>query len=305
MNRKKVYFMAVWGDSSTKILNQMKNQTPNCSGIWKEVEGTDNPKEADFFIIQDYTEEKIYDPARTIYFAREPDGAGPFSNYDHMGIRKFSWKEHTAFLYTKWVYPSKTTGGVNTTFDSLISNQTIPEKTKKCVCIQSHKTYMPGHALRTQFIFFYMKKHPGTCDLFGTIRENPSFKPFLTNNGLLPNNCKFETLQPYQYSLSFDNGSYPHFFGTQITDTFLSFVCPIYSGCPDLEDFFPEKSFIRFDAKNFQQVNFINKVLLEDNFDERKEAIKEARNLILTKYNMWESVREAVIDGKITWGIKK
>ena len=101
--------------------------------------------------------------------------------------------------------------------------------------------------------------------------------------------------------MAFDNGQYNNYFGTQFTDAILSWTVPIYWGSPNIAEFFPEGSYISFDASNPDEVHRIVSTLKRDDYEKRIPALKEARQLILNKYNIWPTVYEALTKGQVTW----
>jgi hypothetical protein len=114
---------------------------------------------------------------------------------------------------------------------------------------------------------------------------------------------KFEKLKDYRYCLAFDNGQYDNYFGTQFTDAVLSWTVPVYWGAPNISEFFPEGSYISFDASDLNETHRIMDILENDDYEKRLPALREARNLILNKYNIWPTIYEAITTGKSTWGL--
>ena len=68
----------------------------------------------------------------------------------------------------------------------------------------------------------------------------------------------------------------------------MSYTIPIYCGCTNLGSYFPEKSFVQIDINNYQEsCRVIEKVLEEDIWEDRLEALNEARELVLNKYQLF------------------
>ena len=305
MKTNKVYFLPAWGNTPSQLLEAMKLQTPDNSGIWKHIEGTDNIFETDFFIMQDYTYpemESFLDInnlwEKTYYFGREVPGGGPIKRYPQ--VKSFSYLDKNSYLFTKWVYPSQINGGVSTSYNELGSFKP-PKKNKSMICVQSTKTILEGHKLRLRFIEKFSEKYPQEIDLAGSIAKSPKFIKF--NNCIeMVDDDKFETCKDYKYCLSFDNGQYENYFGTQFTDALLSWCIPIYWGAPNIDNFFPEGSYISFDIKNENEIDRIINIINDpEDYDRRLPALKEARNLVLNKYNIWDTINEVITTGKSTW----
>ena len=302
----KIYFMPAWGNTSEQMLEAASYQTPGKKAIWKNIQGVTSINDADWYIVQDYTEPEyerfIVDKGlldKCLYFSREVPGGGPIKNYDSM--KKFSYLDQSSFLFTKWVYPSSVNGGVNLSYDDLKKIRPS-EKRQKIICVQSNKRILQGHVLRLKFIHEFCKRNSEIIDLAGSITKDLDFWSF-NNKVELKNEDKFETLSEYQYSLAFDNGQYKNYFGTQFTDSLLTWTVPVYWGSPNIEEFFPDGSYINFSVTDDFEINrIVEKLTNTNDYKNRMPSIEKARNLILDKYNMWNVIWEAANFGRTTWG---
>ena len=294
----KLYFMPVWGDSAETIYDTMRQQTPGQTGKWGSLEATLDISEADVYLIQDYTDAAIPDHSKVCYFAREVPGAGRVDFIP--GVQRYSWIDSTSYLYTKWVYPQDSIGGVRLTYDFL-QGEECPEKKKSLICIQSDKQFLVGHKKRIKFLKSFASQYPYEIDLSGKARQLLGFK----GGGEDYVVDKYATLKEYKYCMAFDNGQYKNYFGTQFTDAILAWTVPVYWGSPNIDEFFPEDSYISFDASNLTEVHRLASLLKYDDYERRLPALKEARDLILNKYNIWPTVHEAVSTNRVTWGGKK
>lgn len=292
----KIYFMPVWGDSAETIYNTMRMQTPDSKGTWKDMTATIDMAEADYFVVQDYTDISPPDKDKTYYFAREVPGAGRVDDID--AIKKFSWIDGTSYLYTKWVYPQNDIGGVKMSYDSLVSQAPV-KKSANLICIQSGKYFLEGHKKRVDFINRVIWGNTEHIDLCGSIRKVLSYG----GPGEEKVFDKFEKLKDYRYCLAFDNGQHKNYFGTQFTDALLSWTVPIYWGAPNISEFFPEDSYINLDINDSRAFENILDNLGPEDYERRLPAMKKARDLILNKYNIWPTIHEALTTGKVTWGL--
>tara|TARA_R110000824_G_scaffold67912_8_gene175910 strand:+ start:325 stop:1245 length:921 start_codon:yes stop_codon:yes gene_type:complete len=303
---KNIYFLPAWGQSSKEMLETLKLQTPDQTGTWKSISATTKLFEADAFILQDYTTPEMESFLKlndlweqTYYFSREVPGAGPIKEYSQ--VKSFSYLKESSYLYTKWAYPNESNGGVSISYNSLME-EAAPEKSKNLLCIQSSKRILSGHRLRLKFIEKFCSQAPQSMDLYGNIIQDAAFKKF-SNKFEMKENNKFLTSQEYKYCLAFDNGQYRNYFGTQFTDALLSWCIPIYWGAPNIEEFFPADSFITFDTTDEDEINRIVELINDpDDYAKRLPALTEARNLVLKKYNIWDTINEVVTTGKSTWG---
>lgn len=284
----KIYFPPNWGLSSKDIIEQYIPQTPNNDGKWDIISYVTNIDEADILIIEDTCDKKIlsnFKKNRIFYFSREALDTKSYKIYKNMGITDCSfWNNMDSYLYTKWHYKKKINGvspGICKTYDELINLKPI-NKNKKICCILSNKNLNEGHILRKKFMYQFMKKYPNYIDLYGTC----DFA-----NKKLKNNDKFECLKQYKYCIGFDNqDNIKKFFGTQLTDAILCWTIPVFWCGTDLNNYFPNKSFISFDCRNLNEIDRLYNILINDNYNDRLEDLKEARLNILNKYNMWPTI---------------
>ncbi len=143
----------------------------------------------------------------------------------------------------------------------------------------------PTHRDRVAFVSAAAKN----CDLhvYGSIN--------CKNRELLENN-KRHALDRYKYCLTFDNQmSIENFFGTQFTDSILRWTVPFYGGGANLSKFFPEKSFIKISPSDLSEVDRVKSIIENnDDYKDRINALREARELILNKYNIWPTIKNII-----------
>ncbi len=151
-----------------------------------------------------------------------------------------------------------------------LTNLDLPQKTRLVSCIASGLTQLEGHRHRLDFIK-KLEQHFPQVDFFGRERH------------FLPD--KMDGLLPYRYSIAIENCSQPHYFTEKINDCFLAYTVPVYFGCKNISQYFPEKSFIQIDlADSAGAMKKIRFQLEHDDWESRIEALKEARELVLNKY---------------------
>lgn len=290
---KKIYFAQTPWSSSDDTLEDYRFQTPNNAGIWEDIVAVTNPKEAEYLIIQDETPDKqimnAFLPENRIYISREPSSFPLFQQYSADKCKTFSYWNKSGHLHVRWWYGTNVKmsaqgyGGICKTYDELIKLEPLP-KTKELCCVLTSKTFCDGHVVRKAFTKRFMNKRP--LDLYGSVEFS---------NCKMPNNDKFETLKDYKYSLGFDNqDTIKDFFGTQLTDTLLCWAVPIFWCGTDLSRYFPEGSYIQFDARDFSEIDRIVEFLKNDDYEARIPALKKARELVLNNYNFWPTIKKAI-----------
>jgi len=293
----KIYFAPNWGLSPARMLADYLHQSPHNSGAWGGIEATLSPNEADYLIIQDECEKNLYEqfsPSHRLYFSREALAPQYIDYYSPTQVKRCSFWDGSSILWTKWWYPNKSAGGINKTYDELTQEEENPYfKNKLLSSIQSAKRTTWGHALRYNFLENFMREHGDLLDLYGFDDKYCAGMPF--RNKELKNNDKFHALSQYKYCFAFDNqDTIKNFFGTQFTDAILYWTVPIYWGGADLQRFFPPGSYIQIDLKDLNTPEQVVNFLKEDDYSARVESLKEARDLILNKYNLWPLIEDII-----------
>ena len=99
---------------------------------------------------------------------------------------------------------------------------------------------------------------------------------------------KSEALDPYKFHLIVENHIAPHLWTEKLADAFLGYTVPIYCGCPNIFDYFPEDSIIRIDINDVDSsLKTIWEVLTTPGeYERRLGAIKEARRRVIEEYNL-------------------
>ena len=98
---------------------------------------------------------------------------------------------------------------------------------------------------------------------------------------------KADAVDPYAFHLAIENHCAPHHWTEKLADAFLGYAVPIYYGCPDIFDYFPEESLITIDIHDFEgSLQTIRQALSYDNYRRRLPAIQEARRRVLDDYSL-------------------
>jgi len=106
--------------------------------------------------------------------------------------------------------------------------------------------------------------------------------------GVRPILDKREAIDPYRYHIAIENQICPHYWSEKLADTFLGFALPIYGGCPNVGDYFPEESYIAIDIRDADAaVARIREAIASNQYDKRLPAILEARRRVLDEHNLF------------------
>lgn len=107
-------------------------------------------------------------------------------------------------------------------------------------------------------------------------------------HGVIEMDDKAEALAPYRYHLAIENYIGLHHWTEKLADVFLGCALPLYCGCPNAADYFPEESFIQIDISDVADSSEIIKKAIRDNeYEKRLPYILEARRRVMEDYNMF------------------
>lgn len=278
--------------SSMKIIRQ----TPGCNGQWGEYQFFINSdiEECDYWIVYEEigkSETTICPGENVILITGEPPS---YKTYHEKFLKQFSKiiTSHTnihqrGIFNTQqalpWMIGEKYNKETNQWEDSytkdydMLSKMKEVKKSKLISVITSTKIFTKGHRDRIQFVE-RLKKHFGdTLDVFG--------------NGINTIEDKWDAIAHYKYHIAIENSSYDHYFTEKITDTFLSLSYPIYFGCPNLEAYFPKKSFSRINIYDFDQsIKTIENIISENVYERDFSHLEQGRDLALNKYNLFPTI---------------
>jgi hypothetical protein len=158
-------------------------------------------------------------------------------------------------------------------YDEIVENG-IPTKSAplSTVC-SSKKQKHTIHRDRYDFTSWLKQKLP-EMDIFG--------------HGIRYVEKKYVALEAYRYHLAIENYIGPHHWTEKLADPYLSGAVPIYCGCTNIEEYFPKDSYITIDINNREAAFETIKSYILDPMDyaKRLEALREAQNLVLNKYNL-------------------
>lgn len=257
----------------------MKNQIPDYVLKKYNIYFNKKEKECDYWIVFGYLEheEKSFvSPLNTILITFEPESV---KKYSHRFLKQFNTIissqeiDHRNLIKTATAtfWPSNYT-------HSQLLNLPTPKKTKKLVIITSNKKTTKGHEKRLKFALKLKKMFNNEIDIFG--------------KGINSFDNKLDLLTSYKYSICIENSSYNDYWTEKISDCFLAYTVPIYFGCKNIYNYYPQNSIIDIDINNFKKsVKIIKNILENDNdYYTRLPKIKEAREIFLNKYHIFNLI---------------
>jgi len=156
-----------------------------------------------------------------------------------------------------------------------LTSMIMPKKQNRISVILSKKNFLVGHKKRLFFIE-KLKEHPigSYIDIFG--------------GGFNPIPDKWDAIAPYKYHLVLENDVVPDYWTEKLADAFLGFAFPIYYGCPNINNYFDEKSLVSIDINDLDKTFSILKELIStDSYEKHFESIIRARDKVLNQYNIF------------------
>ena len=291
----KIIFFCNWGDNSENLLQRYKKLTPTNLGIYKNLVGVKNLNEADCIIFLEGIPKNFnlnyLLKKKVICFPREPN------------IKTKNWEKlklKYGFTYDNFYHVVTNPQFINKDYDFL-KNLEYQDSEKILSAIISNKNNGNGYKLRYNLLINLASKYPEICDIYGYGWKNELGSAYKGELGFYHNKnkedekTKFDALINYKYSICIENCNKKNYFSEKFTDAILCWTIPIYYGCPNISDFFPVNSYYYIDIEEenvIQKIkNIIKKPITQDNIN----ALKKARNLILSKYNIWSTINNLSI----------
>jgi hypothetical protein len=284
----------------------LKGQTPKLSCKWDKYNfliDSDVP-ECDFWVVYDgLTTEQASNccPKNTILILGEPPS---IKKYDHRFLSQFAVViacdpniDHPNVIHSQQALPwhagiiQESNGNVtlNLDYDYFSSMKDFP-KSKNMSIICSSKAYTEGHKQRICFLEKIMSYFGHDVDVYG--------------RGFNPIADKWSAIYPYKYHIVLENCSVPDYWTEKLSDALLAGSYPIYYGCTNLSDYFPNRPFTPIDIEDSDQaISVIEDVINKGLYESNTELIKDARLLILNKYNLFPMIAE--LCSKMSFGHAK
>lgn len=124
-------------------------------------------------------------------------------------------------------------------------------------------------------------------------REVPGFDWY--GKGVRPIKDKFEVLDDYKYHLAFENHIGDGHWTEKLADALVAGCLPFYAGDPTVGEILPPASFIRIPADDPERaLAIIREAIANGEYEKRQKAIAQARELLLTRYNLFAQIAAAI-----------
>lgn len=160
-----------------------------------------------------------------------------------------------------------------------------PPKTKTVSAVYSAKAMKHTRHYQRSVLLDYLMEHVEGLDRFG--------------KGVRPIDRKEDALDGYKYHLAVENHIAPGHWSEKIADALLCECLPFYAGDPTLGEVLPPDSFIPIPIDDPPRAAaIVNAAIAAGEYEKRLPAIREARRLVLEKYNFRNQLIELVESAK-------
>lgn len=268
---------------------EITRQTPGGDGVWGDVTFTLEPVEAcDFLVVLNHPTEEVRvlcPPEHVWALMQEPDlpELMPWLREGHRTYARV-YTPHAGGTDPKYV-ASQTClpwfdGDRNCSFADLVARG-MPNKDRSISWVTSNQGYFPGHRPRLEFLRRILAERRVQVDVFG--------------RGIRPIPDKWDGVAPYEYSLAIENSRTPHYWTEKLADCFLAYTLPFYCGCTNLDRYFPPRAYIPIDIDDYDGcIRRIAAAVEGDEWRGRLDAIREARELVLHRYQLFPFLAERI-----------
>ncbi|MCM5555136.1 glycosyltransferase family 10 domain-containing protein [Pleomorphomonas sp. NRK KF1] len=183
------------------------------------------------------------------------------------------WHIGLNFLDPSYPVPSRWT------FEELEA-MPVGEKQHRLSAVVSTKSKLPRHRRRVEFVLALAEQMGDQFCLFG--------------RGFSRIEDKAEAILPYTHHLVIENNTEDSFFTEKTADAYLGWALPIFSGCKNINDFFPEDSMICFDLDSPDAVERVVAGFECPINQDRLAAIAEARRRVMHEANLFSKLADVL-----------
>ena len=158
-----------------------------------------------------------------------------------------------------------------------------PQKTKLLSVVSSTKAFTKGHVDRIRFVERLKEYYGDKIDIFGR-----GYKDF---------EDKCDVVVPYKYHIVIENTRAKYYWTEKLADSFICESFPIYYGCTNVDEYFPESAYSTIDIHDFEgSVKKIDELLANNAYEKAKPLLKECKDKVLDEYNLFNYLAR-IMDG--------
>lgn len=192
--------------------------------------------------------------------------------------------QHHNIIYTPALLPwyigakfDRGTGIPQMDYDDF-KHQKPPHKEKLISVITSNKAFTQGHQDRITFVEKLKAYYGDRLDIYGK-----GFRDF---------DDKWDVLAPYKYHIAIENSQSNFYWTEKLSDCYLAGTYPIYCGCRNIHDYFPQEALLNIDIHDIDKsIAAINRVINdEQHFETAGPVLEACKELVLEDYNIFNYI---------------
>jgi len=103
---------------------------------------------------------------------------------------------------------------------------------------------------------------------------------------------KFSGLIPYDYSIAIENSCEKNYLTEKFIDPILCYTTPIYYGAPNVDEIYPEKSFIKINLDSVTIIDDIKSIIEKPRPTQNLMELKDAKSVYLHEYNLYTLIKK-------------
>ena len=282
-------------DPSWPILRQ----TPDRSGRWCEYRFGELESELDSWVVYGdlpAVQTALCDPNRIVLFMGEPQAVkrypAEFLAQFAAVVTSHEGLDHPGAIHTQQALPWFVGGRflpATKTWDPKFRKdydelcvELPPAKTKLMSIVATKKFVTEGHGLRCRFIERLKSEFGDEVDVFGVGHDVVA--------------DKWDAIAPYKYHFAIENSVARDYWTEKLSDAYLGGAYPLYSGCPNIGDYFDQDAMTVLDLRDFDAaIATIKRTISENRFEISADALGKAKSLVLNRYQLFPAAT-AILD---------
>jgi hypothetical protein len=258
-------------------------QTPNQSFQWKGITFTEDDVEScDYLVILDYPKNDFtvnVNPENILHICLEP--ANEISKYRQYANKNIAIiynqiQNSGKFVNSQPALPWHVDGDYDFFKNLLPTNL---QKENKIAWVTSNQRNSIQHNQRMNFLDKI--SHLDFMQIYG--------------RGLQPIDSKWEVMKSAKYAIAYENFVNDFNWTEKISDCFLSYTVPIYYGCANITNYFPEDAIIQLDPKDKHVDLFLKEIVTSNQWEIKLNAITKARELVLDHYQIFPFITNQIL----------
>ena len=207
-------------------------------------------------------------------------------------------KHRSEFLFVHDIatYRNSDGGAISPTYKEFSEETVFFAKSKELSSVTSGSYRLEGHKKRYEFLKLLYRSMP--IDLFGRGLRAVHFPTGFPGRlrGDIPGCFKDEGLFPYKYTFSAENCAERNYFTEKICDAILAECLCFYWGCPNISDFFDDRSFVQLDLNDFNEsLRVVQAAIENDEWSKRLVYIRAMKAKILNEYQTIPTIEKILL----------